>query len=122
MDFSILIKFYLELRKIFIEFQSQICKTKYIQNSLRTSLVVQWLRLCLSNTGGPSSIPGQGTRSYTLHLRVRMPQLKIPHVTTKTQHSQINKYFFKSLADLTLIYPSISSLPISYLISTSKFY
>ena len=36
-----------------------------------------------SNAGGPGLIPGQGTRSHML-------QLKIPSVTTKTQHSQIN--------------------------------
>ena len=28
----------------------------------RTSLVVQWLRLCASTTGGLGSIPGQGTK------------------------------------------------------------
>ena len=28
------------------------------------SLVVQWLRLCANSAGGPSSIPGQGTRSH----------------------------------------------------------
>ena len=28
-----------------------------------TSLVVQWLRLCTPNAGGPGSIPGQGSRS-----------------------------------------------------------
>ena len=33
----------------------------------RTSLVVQWLRLCAPIAGGPGSIPGQGT--------------KIPHAT-----------------------------------------
>ena len=49
-----------------------------------TSLVVQWLRLGASNVGGPGSIPGQRTRSH-------MPQLKIPHATTKTYNSQINK-------------------------------
>ena len=36
-----------------------------------TSLVVQWLRLRTPNSGGPGSIPGQGTRSC-------MPQLS-PH-------------------------------------------
>ena len=35
-----------------------------------------WLRLCTPDAGAPGSIPGQGTRS-------RMPQLKIPHTTTK---------------------------------------
>ncbi|TEA34982.1 hypothetical protein DBR06_SOUSAS9710054, partial [Sousa chinensis] len=38
------------------------------------SLVVQWLRL--PNAGGPGSVPGQGTRSHML-------QLKIPHVARK---------------------------------------
>ena len=42
----------------------------------RSSRVVQWLRLCTPNAGGPGSIPAQGTRSC-------LPQLKIPH-TTKT--------------------------------------
>ena len=38
-------------------------------------------------------IPGQGTRSPT-------PQVKILHATTKTQFSQINYYFKKSLVSL----------------------
>ena len=43
------------------------------------------------------SIPGKGTRSHMLQLRVHVPQLKIPHAamktknpTSKTLHSQIN--------------------------------
>ena len=36
-----------------------------------TSLVVQWLRLCVPNAGGPGLMPGQGTRYH-------MPQLKDP--------------------------------------------
>ena len=52
-----------------------------------TSLVVQWLKLHTHSAGGLGLIPGQGTRSHTL-------QLKIPHATTKTQHSQI-KIFLK---------------------------
>ena len=39
----------------------------------RTSLVVQWLRLCTSNAGGVGSIPGQGA--------------KLPHAV---QHCQKN--------------------------------
>ena len=31
--------------------------------------MVQWLRLCAPNTGGLSSIPGQGTRPHMLKLR-----------------------------------------------------
>ena len=40
------------------------------------SPVVQWLRLCAPNAGGLGSIPGQGTRSHMLQLRVHVPQLK----------------------------------------------
>ena len=43
-----------------------------------TSPVVQWLRLCAPNARGPGLIPGQGTRSHVLQLRIRMPQLKDP--------------------------------------------
>ena len=32
------------------------------RKKLRTSLVVQGLRLCVSNTGGVDLIPGQGTK------------------------------------------------------------
>ena len=48
-----------------------------------TSLLVQWQRFHAPSAGGPGSIPGQGTRSHILQLRVRMPQLKIPHAATK---------------------------------------
>ena len=69
--------------------------------------MVQWLRLHTSKAGAPGSVPGQGTRSHMLQLRVvHMPQLKqssmvqlrIPvlqvktlHSTSKTRCSQINK-------------------------------
>ena len=53
--------------------------------------MVQQLSLCAPNAGGLGLIPGQGTRSH-------MPQLKNQHVTTKIQHSLINrnKYFKKA--------------------------
>ena len=38
-----------------------------------------------SQLRGPGSIPGQETRSHMLQLRVRMPQLKIPHAATKIE-------------------------------------
>ena len=38
--------------------------------------MVEWLRLCAPNAGVPDLIPGQGTRSHML-------QLKIPHAETK---------------------------------------
>ena len=52
------------------------------------------LRLCAPSSGCLGLNPGQGTRSRMLQLRVCMPQLNIPHATTKTQCSQINKYVF----------------------------
>ena len=48
-----------------------------------TSLVVQWLRLCIPDAAGQGSVPGQGTRAHMLQLRVHMLQLKIPHTVTK---------------------------------------
>ena len=48
------------------------------------------------------STPGQGSRSHMPQLRVCMLQLKIPHAATKTQCSQLNKYFFKREINLYL--------------------
>ena len=56
-----------------------------------TSLVVQWLGHWVPNAGGLGSIPGQGTWSHMPQLRVCLMQLKIPHATPKTWHSQENK-------------------------------
>ena len=47
-----------------------------------TSLVAQWIRLCAPSAGGPSSIPGQGTRSHThaatkgLHTTTKKPSCR----------------------------------------------
>ena len=48
-------------------------KKKYKGLFMGTSLVVQQLRCHAPNAGGPSSIPGQGTRSHMARLDVRMP-------------------------------------------------
>ena len=40
-------------------------------------------RLWAPKAGGPGLIPGQGTRSHMLQLRVHMPQLKISYTATK---------------------------------------
>ena len=72
--------------------------------------LVQWLRLRAPNAGDLGLIPGLGTRSHMLQLRVcmlqlkilhaatkltcckwvHMQQLKILHAATKTQYNQIN--------------------------------
>ena len=56
-------------------------------------MVIQWLRLCAPNTGGPGSIPSWETRSHMPQLRVYMLQQrqKILRATTKTWNSQIKK-------------------------------
>ena len=41
----------------------------FLNGTVGTSLVVQWLRICISTAGGPGSIPGWGIRSH-------MPLLK----------------------------------------------
>ena len=45
----------------------------------------QLLGLHPPSAGGLGSIPGQGTSSHMPHLRVRIPQLKIPSANTKTE-------------------------------------
>ena len=52
--------------------------------------VAQWLGLHAPHAGAPGPIPGQGTRSHMLQLRVCITLLKILHAITKTQCSQIN--------------------------------
>ena len=48
------------------------------------ALVVQWLKLCATNSGCLGSTPGQETRFHILQLRVCMLQLKILSATTET--------------------------------------
>ena len=60
-----------------------------------TSLMVQWLRLCIPKAGDPGSIPGQGTRSH-------IQQLSIPHAEIKNQQGQINKYFLKTAKEIEI--------------------
>ena len=52
------------------------------------SLVIWW---STANAGGLGSMPGQGTISHLLHLRVHKLQLKLPLAATISWCSQINK-------------------------------
>ena len=47
----------------------------------------------VSVQGDPGSIPDRGNRSCLPQVRVHRPQLKILQAMTKTQCSQINKYY-----------------------------
>ena len=49
---------------------SQMRKMKFKEVKEGTSLVVQWLRLRDPNAEGLGSIPGQGTRSHILRLKI----------------------------------------------------
>ena len=62
-----------------------------IDRYLRTSLVVQWLKICLAMQGNSGSTPGQGTK-----IPHAMQQLSL-HTTTKesVHHNE------KSLIDAT---------------------
>ena len=51
------------------------------------SLVVQWLERHAPSVGDSSSIPGQGTRSQTLQLKISHAEMKIED----SMHSQIIK-------------------------------
>ena len=59
------------------------CTSDLYSSTAGTSLVVQWLRLQAPNAGGLGSMPGRGTRSHVLQLRVDRLQLKILHAVTK---------------------------------------
>ena len=56
---------------------------------LRTSLVVQWLRLHALNEGGPGSTPDQGTRSHMPQLRIGIlipyDAIQVPACQSKDQ-------------------------------------
>ena len=58
--------------------------------------MVWWLRLHTPNSGDLALIPGQGTISHMLQLRVDMLQLRIPHAATKMyikENKSIKIYF-----------------------------
>ena len=47
--------------------------------------MVQWLRLCAPNAGGPGSIPGQGPGSHMPQPRVHMLLLNTPRAAVKIE-------------------------------------
>ena len=51
--------------------------------------MVQLVRLCTPNAGGPGLLTGQGTRSCMPQQRPCKFEQKSPHATTKTWGSQI---------------------------------
>ena len=61
---------------------------KLTLKGLGTSLVVQWVRLCAPNAGGPGSIPGLGggsggTRSR-MHDAIKKKRSRVPHLKPGT--------------------------------------
>ena len=61
-----------QLKCFMFTFLSQhlIYKQSKKNQDIGTSLVVQWLRLCAPNARDLGSIPGRGTRSHLLQLKI----------------------------------------------------
>ena len=53
------------------------------------SLVVQWLRLCVSNAGGVGLIPGQGTKIPHICLAVGQKKKKRLHSKKKRRRGGV---------------------------------
>ena len=63
-----------------------------INNLFGTSLVVQWVRLRVPNEGAwVRSLVGELDPACMPQLRVHMPQLRSPHVATKSLHAATEK-------------------------------
>ena len=69
--------------------------------------MVQWLRLHTPNAGGTGLIPGQGTRSHMLQLRVHMPQLLCVKLCVPQLKPSTAKYIyiFKKIIASSLCFP-----------------
>ena len=74
---------------------------------LGASMVVQWLKLCTQNAGGPGLIPGQGTRSLLLQLRLS---------TAK----QVSKYFLEKSQKKGMHFGVVFLLPLNISVSISE--
>ena len=82
--------------------------------------MVQWLRVWIPTTVVLDSIPGQGTRSPILQLKVlhatakgkeREKEREISQTTTKTWHSQIINEYFKKTSRASLVAQMVKNLP-----------
>ena len=62
----------------------------YGKKGVRTSLVVQWLRLRAPNAGELGLIHGQGNRSHMSQLRVCMQQLRPGIAKIQNNNDKIN--------------------------------
>ena len=81
----------------------------WIYNYLKKSLIqiIKWeglpggpvAKTLYAQFGGQGSVPALGARSHSLQPRVQMPQVKchVLHAATKTQYSQIYKYFLSKI-------------------------
>ena len=74
-------KFTIEVFYVYISLTAFDIQAVKKNQDIGSSLVVQWLRLCAPNARDLGSIPGWGTRSHLLQLKIAqwrsyMPQLK----------------------------------------------
>ena len=86
---------------------------KYLgkKSKKRTFLVSQWLRLCAPDGGGPSSIPGQGTRSHMpLKNKIKSCMLQLSLGTAKKKRSrkfQNAKLYCNYLHSIYIVFTTI---------------
>ena len=73
-----------------------------------TSLVVQWLRLCSSTSGGLGSIPGQGTKIWHATWR---GQKKKKKEEDKCYHIRVHAYVHASLQSCLTLCDSMDCSP-----------
>ena len=76
-------------------------------------LVVQWLRFCIPNAGGPGSVPGQRTRSHMLQPRPRAAK------KTTTNSNVLN---LQKLPSSTLVWCHIWALTVLCAFSFSPWF
>ena len=62
-------------REHFLSLTSKVLDAWISASDPGTSLVIQWLRLHAPNAGGRGSIPGQGTTSHMLQLRLAQKEI-----------------------------------------------
>ena len=93
MNFSFVTQFHKYLESTFLELTHLEMHWRCLNNKTKSQDFPGGprLRLWAPTARGLGLIPGQGTRSHILKLRVHLPQLKILHAATKTQQSQKKK-------------------------------
>ena len=75
--------------------------------------MVQWFRHGTPKAEIPGSIPGQGTRSHMLQLKILCAEtkIKISCAATETQHSQIDTFLKEKKKFASVLLPASRQAP-----------